>query len=96
MAKLFLRNEIAFYKSPITGRLSPCRIKSRDLTGKRPNQYSVRVLTTNLGAWVHEKNLLTGFESDLTEEYWNNPENWEDLSYVLPIAELSVDSNLLH
>lgn len=79
----FQKGDTLYYLSPVSKKLAPCEVVGRDLTGKRPGQWSIKLLTTGLGAWAKESCLFTGFEPDLPGEFWNNPENWQNCQYGL-------------
>ena len=94
MTKTFQRGDVLFYLSPINGKLSPCELVGRDLTGKRSG-WSVRLLTTGLGAWAEESELFTGWEPNLPAAFWTNPDNYTTWQYGLIKPEAVEDTGQL-
>jgi hypothetical protein len=72
---VFQRGDRLLYLCPIAGKLSPCQIVGRDISGRRKG-WSIKLLDTGLGTWAEADRLYTGWE-DMPSEFWGNVSDWK-------------------
>lgn len=82
-------NTLAFYRSPVTQKLTPAKILGRFKSySQHAGKYRVQILATGLEAIADKDSLFTGWEQGQSGEMLANPDSWMEWNYdYLPVNE---------